>query len=29
MPDSAISKTSTQDSLTLPERPRELVGIEK
>jgi NAD(P)H-quinone oxidoreductase subunit 6 len=29
MPDSAISGTSTQDSLTLPERPRELVGIEK
>jgi NAD(P)H-quinone oxidoreductase subunit 6 len=29
MPDSAITGTSTQDSLTLPERPRELVGIEK
>jgi NAD(P)H-quinone oxidoreductase subunit 6 len=29
MPDSAIAGTSTQDSLTLPERPRELVGIEK
>ncbi len=29
MPDSAIVGTSTQDSLTLPERPRELVGIEK
>lgn len=29
VPDSATVGTSTQDSLTLPERPRELVGIEK
>jgi NAD(P)H-quinone oxidoreductase subunit 6 len=29
MPDNISGKTSTQDSLTLPERPRELVGVDK
>ena len=29
MPDNISGETSTQDSLTLPERPRELVGIDK
>jgi NAD(P)H-quinone oxidoreductase subunit 6 len=29
MPDNVSGETSTQDSLTLPERPRELVGIDK
>jgi NAD(P)H-quinone oxidoreductase subunit 6 len=29
MPDNISGDTSTQDSLTLPERPRELVGIDK
>jgi NAD(P)H-quinone oxidoreductase subunit 6 len=29
MPDNISGATSTQDSLTLPERPRELVGIDK
>jgi NAD(P)H-quinone oxidoreductase subunit 6 len=29
IPDDISSQTSTQDSLTLPERPRELVGVDK
>ncbi len=29
IPDNISGETSTQDSLTLPERPRELAGIEK